>query len=105
MRIVAALLAVLLPAGSMPAFASAAEGKAVYDRKCKTCHGADGKANPAIAKSLKVEMRALGSKEVQAMSDEKLKEVSLKGTGKMKPVSGISDAEAKDLIAHLRTLK
>ena len=41
----------------------AAAGKAVYDKRCATCHAAAGEGKPAIAKSLKVELRHLGSKE------------------------------------------
>ena len=52
----------------------------------------------------KVEMRSLNSKEVQAKSDTQLKEIVTKGTGKMKPVSGLSDKELDNLIAYLRTL-
>ena len=87
------------------AAADAAAGKAIYDKSCKNCHGADGKGNPAIAKAMKVEMKALGSKEVQALSDAELAKLSVQGVGKMKPVKGVSDAQAKDLVAHLRTLK
>jgi mono/diheme cytochrome c family protein len=46
-------------------------GKAVYNKKCATCHGKDGMAKPAMAKMFKVEMRHLGSPEVQAKSDER----------------------------------
>ena len=85
--------------------ADAAAGKALFDKSCKSCHGPDGKGNPAIAKAMKVELKALGSKEVQAKSDDQLAKESVEGIGKMRPVKGISDAQAKDLVAHLRTLK
>ena len=35
----------------------ATAGKAAYDKACKSCHGADGTPNAAIAKSMKVEMK------------------------------------------------
>ena len=50
----------ILVAGLAFAAGDAAAGKAAYDKACKSCHGADGTANPAIAKSMKVEMKALG---------------------------------------------
>jgi cytochrome c1 len=53
----------------------------------------------------KVELRHLGSKEVQAKTDLELKTVITKGTGKMPPVSGVTDAQAADVAAFLRTLK
>lgn len=80
-------------------------GKAVYDKKCATCHGKEGEGKESIAKAMKVELRHLGSAEVQAKSDEQLKKESLEGIGKMKPVKGVSDEDATNLMAYLRTLK
>ncbi len=84
--------------------ADVAAGKATYDKSCKRCHGGDGAANAAIAKMFKVEMRHLGSKEVQAKSDAELKKESVEGVGKMKGVS-IADGDATNLVAFLRTFK
>ncbi len=97
--------AVLLGVAMAPAFAGAPEGKVVYDAKCKACHGATGQGNPGIAKMMKVEMRALGSAEVQAMSDEDLKKIVTDGKGKMKPVAGLSATQVTDVVAFVRTLK
>lgn len=87
------------------AWAGAPEGKEVYMKSCKTCHGPEGKGNPAIAKAMKVEMKALGSKEVQAKSDDELKAAITKGIGKMKPVAGLSAKQVDDVVAFIRTLK
>jgi cytochrome c553 len=80
-------------------------GKAVYTKKCATCHGRDGMAKPAMAKMFKVEMRHLGSPEVQGKSDEQLQKESIEGVGKMKPVKGLNDEDIKNLMAFVRTLK
>lgn len=82
----------------------AAAGKAVYAKKCAICHGKAGEGKKAIAKMLKVELRPLGSREVQAKSDAELRKNIVKGNGKMKPVKGLSDQEVANLIAHLRRL-
>lgn len=82
----------------------AVAGKAVYTKRCATCHGPEGEGKDSIAKMMKVELRHLGSKEVQAKSDADLRKISTEGTGKMKPVSGLSEKESTDLIAYLRTL-
>jgi mono/diheme cytochrome c family protein len=84
--------------------ANATAGKAAYDKSCKSCHGADGTANPAIAKMMKVEMRDLKSSDVQAMSDDDLKKVITDGKGKMKPIASASSSAA-DIVAFIRTLK
>lgn len=84
--------------------AGASEGKALYDTKCKTCHGPEGQGNPGMAKMMKVEMKPLGSAAIQGKSDADIKTVILKGGGKMKPVA-VTDKQADDLVAFVRTLK
>ena len=83
----------------------AAAGKAVYDKRCATCHGAAGEGKEAIAKMFKVEMHALASKEVQALSDADLRKVVGEGKGKMVAVKGLSGKEMANLIAYVRSLK
>jgi len=96
-------LALVVSAGL--AFGSAAEGKGLYSTKCAACHGANGEGKAAIGKAFGVTMEHLGSKAVQAMSDADLKKVILSGKGKMKAVSGVSDKQADDIVAYVRTLK
>jgi len=79
-------------------------GKAVYTKYCASCHGPEGEGKPALAKMLKVELRHLGSKEVQAKSDEQLIKESVEGVGKMKPVKGLGDKDVANLLAFLRSL-
>jgi mono/diheme cytochrome c family protein len=85
--------------------ADATAGKAVYDKSCKSCHGADGTPNAAVAKMMKVEMKDLKSPDVQAVSDDDLKKVITDGKGKMKPVAGVSGAAADNVVAYIRTWK
>jgi cytochrome c553 len=87
------------------AFAGAPEGKTVFETKCTPCHGPNGEGKASIAKMYKIEMHPLGSKEIQAKSDADFKKVITEGHGKMKPVTGLSDAQIADVIAHVRTLK
>jgi cytochrome c553 len=98
------LIPVLLLAGPQTK-GDAKAGKAVYDKKCASCHGANGEGKPALAKALKVEIRDLGSKEVQAKTDEVLAKESKDGVGKMKPVAGLSEQDVADLVAYIRSLK
>ena len=87
------------------AHAGAAEGKELYTSKCAPCHGANGEGKASIAKMFGVTLPALASKEVQAKSDADLKKVILAGKGKMKPVAGLTEKQADDVVAYVRTLK
>jgi mono/diheme cytochrome c family protein len=89
---------VLLASGAVQAFGAAADGKAVYDTKCKACHKPDGSGMAAM------KMRPLGSADVQAKSDADLKKDITTGTGKMK-AQAVTGTQAADLVAYIRTLK
>ena len=82
--------------------ADKAKGKELYAKSCVSCHGETGVAKPAIEKMFTT-MKPLGSKEVQAKTDADLAKNILQPTGKMKPVK-LSEAEAADIVAYLRTL-
>src|ERR1700693_2317584 len=84
------VVVLIASAGLALAAGDAAAGKAVYDKSCKSCHGADGTANANIAKMMKVEIKNLGSAETQAHSDADLKKIVTDGQGKMKPVKSVA---------------
>lgn len=84
--------------------ADAAAGKTLFGTRCRTCHGAEGQGNPAMAKALNADMKPLGSDEVQKKSDADLKATITMGVGKMKPVA-ISGADLDNVVAFVHTLK
>ncbi len=88
----------LIPVASLAA--DAAAGKAVFDTKCKSCHGADGAGNPAIAKMMKVDLKPLG-----AQTDAEIKGAVTMGVGKMKPVTGVAAGDVDNIVAYVHTLK
>jgi cytochrome c5 len=101
-----AIITVLTLVAATTAWAAdAAAGKAVYTKKCKICHGAQGQGNPGMAKVLKVEIKHLGSKDVQKKSDDQLKKDITEGVGKMKPVKGLSATDVDNIVAFVRSLK
>jgi len=85
--------------------ADAKAGAAVYASSCKSCHGADGTANPAIAKMMKVDIKDLKAPDVQARPDADLKKVISDGQGKMKPVASVTGASLDNVVAYVHTLK
>ena len=105
MKIILTLFACLTVSALNASAADAKAGEATYAKACKSCHGANGSPNPAIAKMMKVEMKDLKSAEVQALSDAELRTIITDGRGKMKPVKTISAAEADNVIAYTRTWK
>jgi len=105
MRIILTVLTFACLSEAVASAADAKAGQAVYDKSCKSCHGPDGTANPAIAKMFKVDMRDLKSTEVQAISDDDLKSIITGGKGKMKPVTSVSGPALDDAVAYVRSLK
>jgi len=82
--------------------ADAQAGKASYDTSCKSCHGADGAGNPAVAKMMKVEIKDL---KATTLTDADIKKVITSGQGKMKPIGAVTGASVDDVIAYVRSLK
>ena len=94
-------LAVGWTTGSLAADASA--GKAAYEKSCISCHGADGKGNPGMAKVIGEKGLNVVGKETMQKSDEQLLKIIAEGSGKM-PASKLSKDEQKQALNHLRSL-
>jgi mono/diheme cytochrome c family protein len=105
MRIVLTAFALACLSAAAVSAADAKAGQAVYEKSCKSCHGADGTANPALAKMMKVDIHDLKSADVQSMTDDDLKKIITDGKGKMKPVSAVSGSAADNVVAYVRSLK
>ncbi len=105
MRNVLIVLTLSLTPAAVALAANATAGQAVYAKSCKTCHGADGTPNPAIAKMMKVDMKDLKSPEVQGMSNDDIKKVVTDGKGKMKPITAVTGGSVDDVVAYVHSLK
>ena len=80
-------------------------GKATYDKLCVSCHGADGKGNPAMAKAMGEKGLNIVGKDTQGKKDDQLLKVITEGAGKM-PASGknLSKQEQTDVLSYTRSL-
>jgi cytochrome c oxidase cbb3-type subunit 3 len=84
--------------------ADAVRGKAVYDKSCVGCHGADGKGNPAMAKVLGEKGLNIATKDVAKKSDEQLLKVIVEGSGKMPAQKNLGKDEQKQVVDYVRSL-
>ena len=96
-------LAALSIALVFTAWAPAETGADVF-KKCAACHGADGKGQTAMGKTMK--LRDLASADVQKQSDADLTTIIAKGKNKMPAYDGKLTKEQTDLVVkYIRTLK
>jgi mono/diheme cytochrome c family protein len=80
-------------------------GKAQYDKLCASCHGANGKGNPAMAKTMGEKGLNLTTDEVKKASDEELLKVTTQGRGKMPPSGkNLSKEDQKEVVEYIRSL-
>jgi len=90
---------------SQVSWAADAGGKAVYDKSCASCHGADGKGNPAMTKVFGEKELNIATKEVAGKKDDELLKAIVDGKGKM-PASGkaLTKSDQKAVVEHVRSL-
>jgi len=89
--------------------ASAQDAKALYEKSCQKCHGADGKGDsmmgkragckdytdPKVQDALKDDVAFKSIKEGLKKDDKVL----------MSPVTGLTDDQIKDVVKYMRTFK
>lgn len=101
-------LTIVLLAG-LALTANATDAKALYDKQCAKCHGADGKGNTKMGK--KEGVKDYTDPRVQAeLTDERafksIKEGIKDGNKVVKqPAENLTDAEIKALVKYMRTFK
>lgn len=84
--------------------ADAEAGKTVYEKNCAGCHGADGKGNMALAKTLGEKGLNIVGEETKQKSDEVLLKIIAEGAGKMPPSKKLTAAEQKAVLQYSRSL-
>ncbi len=97
-----AVLALAISLAGAMSFAQSS-GEATYKAKCQMCHGANGTPNPAMAKSMGI--KATSDPDMKKLTVADIQGVIKNGKGKMKPVAGLDDAQAKAVAEYFKTLK
>ena len=93
----------VIAAFTLPAIAQNT-GAATYTSKCQMCHGADGAGTTPAGKAMKAP--SFLSPAVVKEPNADLIAATKNGKGKMPAYAGkLTDAEIKDVIAHIRTLQ
>ena len=102
-------LTVAILAG-MALTASAADAKAVYEKECSKCHGADGKGDTKMGKKLGAKDYSTAKVQEEMKDDKAFKAIkeglkSEDGKTLMKPTEGVTDDEIKAIVKYMRTFK
>jgi cytochrome c553 len=87
----------------------AEDAKAIYERECTKCHGADGKGDTKMGKKLNAKDYTDAKVQAELKDDAAIKAIKegLKDGDKtlMKPAEGLTDADMKALVAYMRAFK
>ncbi|MBT9546675.1 MAG: cytochrome c [Candidatus Sericytochromatia bacterium] len=85
---------------------NAAKGKAMFASQCAMCHGATGKGDGAVGKTLKPAPRNFTTGTFKyGSSDAQIAALIKKGKAPMPGYATLSDQQLKDLVAYIRSLK
>jgi mono/diheme cytochrome c family protein len=105
MKRVTTLMAGLLIVGFGTSVAWSADGKALYDKSCASCHGAAGKGDGAAAKAMKNKPADLSGAAVKGMSDADIAKFIKEGkAGTTHPKAKLSDEEAAAVAKYVKSL-
>lgn len=86
----------------------AAKGKPIFQAKCVTCHGPEGKGDGPVGKALKPPAGDFKSAESKKKSENELRDIIENGKPKTAMVAWkkqLSEAEIRDVLAYVLTLR
>jgi len=85
-----------------------AKGKATFQAKCVTCHGAEGKGDGPVGKALKPPAGNFTSAESKKKSADELRNIIENGVPKTSMVAWkkqLNETELQDVLAYVLTLR
>jgi mono/diheme cytochrome c family protein len=77
------------------------EGEATYKAKCQSCHGATGTPSAGMVKMMGV--KPASDPAIKKLTLEQMIAAVKNGKGKMKPATGLTDAQIKAAVIHYRS--
>jgi mono/diheme cytochrome c family protein len=95
------VLALVVAVASAVSFAQSS-GEATYKAKCQSCHGSAGVPNPGMAKMMGI--KAVTDPDIKKLSVDEMSAAVNNGKGKMKPITGLTPAEVKDVVVFYKGL-
>jgi cytochrome c553 len=110
-KVMKKLIAVTLGIAALAiATAQAEDAKALYEKNCTKCHGADGKGQTKMGQKAGCKDYTDAKVQAELKDDAALKAIKegvkdKEGKVVMKPAEGVSDDDAKGLVAYMRTFK
>ena len=97
-----------LAAGAVAGPANAEKGKALYQQSCVTCHGAQGKGDGIVGKSLVPPVKDFTSEESKKKSPAELQKIiedGAPGTAMPSWKTVLSPQDIQDVLAHVLELR
>jgi cytochrome c553 len=90
--------------------ARADDAKAIYEKDCAKCHGADGKGQTKMGQKLGVKDYTDAKAQAELKDEDAMKAIKeglkdKEGKVLMKPAENLSDSDIKGLVAYIRTFK
>jgi cytochrome c553 len=90
--------------------AAASDAKAIYDKDCAKCHGVEGKGDTKMGQKLGCKNYSDAKVQAELKDDAAIKAIkegvkNNEGKVLMKPAEGLSDSDAKELVAYMRKFK
>lgn len=94
------VLAVVMSLAGAVSFAQS-PGEATYRAKCAMCHGATGTPSAGMAKSMGI--KAASDPSIKTLTVAQMIAAVKNGKGRMKPISGLTDAQIKEAVEFYRS--